>query len=70
MPEQYAYICDLRKCTDCSYPKCSHTTDIRHRLTKEGCKLTEMKLIGSYNGVSYYAEVFKKKKYLKEVLYD
>lgn len=24
------YLCDLRACKKCSYPICSHTTDIRH----------------------------------------
>lgn len=54
----YAYLCDLKQCQDCTFPECSHTTDIRHRLTKEGCKLTEMKLVGSENGVNHYMEYF------------
>lgn len=61
MRTKYAYLCDLKQCQDCTYPKCEHTTDIRHRLTKEGCKLTEMKLVGSTNGVDYYMEDFKER---------
>lgn len=25
-----AYLCDRKKCEDCSYPDCKHTTDITH----------------------------------------
>ena len=24
------YICDRKKCSDCSYPECMHTTDVTH----------------------------------------
>lgn len=24
------YLCDRRACNNCSYPKCKHTSDIRH----------------------------------------
>lgn len=27
---QIAYICDRQQCGNCSYPLCSHTTDITH----------------------------------------
>ena len=29
------YICDLKKCKNCSYPTCTHTTDIRHAVNFE-----------------------------------
>ena len=42
------------KCEKCSYPECSHTTDERYRyISKEA---TEMRLVGSSNGVNYYME--------------
>jgi hypothetical protein len=25
-----AYVCDRRKCEVCSYPFCTHTTDVTH----------------------------------------
>lgn len=63
MLDSYAYLCDLEQCTDCSFPECRHTTDIHHRLYKETevYEVTEMKLIGSGNGVNYYMEVFKER---------
>lgn len=52
--EVYAYLCDTHKCEKCSFPECSHTTDERHRcISKEA---TEMRLVGSDNGVNYYME--------------
>lgn len=57
MLEKYAYFCNLHKCTDCTFPKCSHTTDERYRCkcTKE----TEMRLVNTMNGVKYYMEYVK-----------
>lgn len=57
MLETYAYFCNLRKCKDCTFPKCSHTTDKRYRY--EFPDVTEMKLIGTTNGVNYYMEYLK-----------
>lgn len=34
MIEKYFYLCDQKKCTKCSYPKCKHTTDINHAKNK------------------------------------
>ena len=54
MLEKYAYLCNLRKCKDCRFPECSHTTDKRYRC--ECLYDTEMRLVGVTNGVSYYME--------------
>ena len=54
MLEKYAYLCNLRKCKDCTFPECSHTTDKRYRC--ECFYDTEMRLVGVKNGVSYYME--------------
>lgn len=56
MEDRYAYLCDTHKCDNCSFPKCSHTTDENHRLHKEG---TEMRLMYSSDGVDYYMEFVK-----------
>lgn len=59
MLSTYAYLCNLKKCVDCSFPECSHTTDKNYRhFSKEP---TEMRLIYSSNGVNYYMEYIKKK---------
>ena len=42
MLESYAYLCNLRKCKDCTFPECSHTTDKRYRC--EYLYDTEMRL--------------------------
>lgn len=57
MLESYAYLCNLRKCKDCTFPECSHTTDERYRI--ECREETEMRLIGTTNGVNYYMEYIK-----------
>ena len=54
MLEKYAYLCNLRKCKDCTFPECSHTTDKRYRC--ECLYDTEMRLVGVTNSVSYYME--------------
>ena len=54
MLEKYAYLCNLRKCKDCTFPECSHTTDKRYRC--EYLYDTEMRLVCVTNGVSYYME--------------
>lgn len=54
MLARYAYLCNMHKCVECSYPQCSHTTDERYRyISKEE---TEMKLVGCINDVNYYME--------------
>ena len=54
MLARYAYLCNMHKCKKCSYPECSHTIDERYRyISKEA---TEMRLVGSTNGVNYYME--------------
>ena len=58
MLEKYAYLCNMHKCEKCSYPECSHTTDERYRyISKEA---TEMRLVGSSNGIKYYMEFITK----------
>ena len=57
MIQAYAYLCNLKRCTNCTFPTCSHTTDSRYRMPTEG---TEMRLLGCSNGVEYYMEFFKK----------
>ena len=57
MIQKYAYLCNLKMCTNCAFPTCSHTTDSRYRLPTEG---TEMRLLGCSNGVAYYMEFVKK----------
>lgn len=52
----YSYLCNLKKCENCIFPTCSHTTDVRYRMPTEE---TEMKLIHSSNGVEYFMEVRK-----------
>ena len=54
MLESYAYLCNLRKCKDCTFPECSHTTDKRYRC--ECLYDTELRLVGVTTGVSYYME--------------
>lgn len=57
MLEKYAYLCNLHKCKDCTFPECSHMTDEHYR-----CKCieeTEMRLVGTTNGVNYYMEYVK-----------
>ena len=49
----YAYLCNLRKCVDCTFPECSNATDLRYSMFTEG---TEMKLVGRANGINYYME--------------
>ena len=56
MIRTYAYLCNLKKCTNCTFPACSHTTDLHYRMPTEG---TEMKLLGCSNGVEYYMEFLK-----------
>ena len=58
MKETYAYLCDLCKCPDCTFPECSHTTDKRHRI--ECADETEMRLLSTVNGVNYYMEFVKR----------
>ena len=29
------YLCDLKKCKDCSYPRCRHTSDVNHAINKD-----------------------------------
>ena len=57
MIQTYAYLCNLKMCTNCKFPTCSHKTDSRYRMTAEG---TEMRLLGCSNGVEYYMEFVKK----------
>ena len=57
MIQTYAYLCNLKRCTNCTFPTCSHTTDSQYRIPTEG---TEMRLLGCSNGVEYYMEFVKK----------
>ena len=57
MIQTYAYLCNLKRCTNCIFPTCSHTTDSRYRMPTEG---TEMRLLSCSNGVAYYMEFVKK----------
>lgn len=57
MIQTYSYLCNLKKCENCIFPTCSHTTDSRYRLPTEG---TEMRLLSCSNGVAYYMEFLKK----------
>lgn len=57
MLETYAYLCNLRKCKDCTFPECSHTTDKHYRC--ECTDDTEMRLVNTVNGVKYYMEYIK-----------
>lgn len=57
MLETYAYLCNLRKCKDCTFPECSHTTDKNYRC--ECTDDTEMRLVNTVNGVKYYMEYVK-----------
>lgn len=50
----YAYLCNLQKCENCSFPECSHTTDEKYRHFSKSP--TEMRHIGSSDGVDYYME--------------
>ena len=60
MYSKYAYLCDTNKCSDCSFPECSHTTDKNHRMYKEENEnKTEMRLVGVVNDVNYYMEFVK-----------
>ena len=52
----YSYICNRKKCENCTFPTCSHTTDSRYRMPVEG---TEMKLLSISNGIEYYMEFLK-----------
>ncbi len=63
MIQTYAYLCNLKKCENCIFPVCSHTTDSRYRLPTEG---TEMRLLSCSNGVAYYMEFLKKNEDTKE----
>ena len=54
MQAVYAYLCNLEKCDDCSFPDCSYTTDKQHQHISKSP--TEMRLIGVTNGVEYYME--------------
>lgn len=56
MKNVYAYLCDTHQCENCSFPKCSHTTDESHRIYEEN---TEMRLLGSYGDTNYYMEYVK-----------
>ena len=57
MLESYAYLCNLLKCKDCTFPECSHTTDKLYRIK---CREeAEMRLLYSANGVNYYMECVK-----------
>ena len=56
MIQKYAYLCNLKKCTNCAFPTCYHTTDSSYRQPTEG---TEMRLLGCSNGVAYYMEFLK-----------
>lgn len=58
MLETYAYLCDLRKCDECTFPECSHTTDKSHRFDCHN--ETEMRLLRSVDGVNYYMEYVKR----------
>lgn len=52
----YSYLCNRKMCKNCIFPTCSHTTDLRYRLSVEG---TEMKLLHSSNDIKYYVEFLK-----------
>ena len=52
----YSYLCNRKKCKNCIFPTCSHTTDLRYRQPTEG---TEMKLLYNSNNIKYYMEFFK-----------
>lgn len=56
---RYAYFCDRKACSNCSYPTCQHTTDQTHKLYKNVDEFLEMRLIGTSNDVSYYMEDYK-----------
>ena len=57
LSRRYAYLCNLKECENCTFPTCSHTTDLHYRMPTEG---TEMRLLGCSNGVEYYMEFVKK----------
>lgn len=33
--EQFLYLCDCKKCKECTYPICKHTDDLNHAKNKE-----------------------------------
>lgn len=43
------YLCDQKKCVNCSYPECKHTTDFNHAKNK-GKPMLEFKHVkGAYD---------------------
>lgn len=46
MIERYLYLCDQKKCKNCTYPICRHTEDIKHAKNKKGHVFrTDMNLV-------------------------
>lgn len=59
MLTRYAYFCDQKACSHCSYPTCQHTTDQSHKLYKDADESIEMRLVGIANDVYYFMEDYK-----------
>ena len=53
MIEKYLYLCDQKKCKDCSYPECKHTDNINHAKNKKGHVFKPDKDI-SKNRITYW----------------
>lgn len=50
------FLCDRKRCPNCSYPECKHTTDFNHAKNKD--KMMRFKLMkNKYNDESQYWEV-------------
>lgn len=47
------FLCDQKRCPNCSYPECKHTTDFNHAKNKD--KMMRFKLMkNKYNDESQY----------------
>lgn len=54
------YICDKKKCENCSYPQCKFATNIKHKLNIENC----------YDGETLYERLYNAADQLLDGVYD
>ncbi len=39
------YLCDTKKCKNCSYPTCRHTSDVNHAINKDATNFKKIELL-------------------------
>lgn len=39
------YLCDTKKCKNCSYPFCRHTSDVNHAINKDAANFKKIEML-------------------------